>query len=692
MVAWSWIAGIALLASLPELSGSAWAAPDGARPARYALLIGINDYSLVQDLRSLEGPANDLALLRELLRARFQIPPENIVILRDAQATHRGVRQAFLSLGQRTRAGDFAYIHYSGHGSHKTDENGDELSGYDQTWVTYGARSGQAAGDDDFDVLDDEIHAWLTTFKTDNIVFVSDSCHSGTVFRGEPYGVRSASPDQRPYPFAAQTFAGSKLKRGIWVGAARDTEEAIEWVMDEGKVHGLFTWYWAKALARATPGETWREVFQRAHTGVITHRSARQQPQLTGAGRHTVWGGDFVAPHATVPVRAVQPETNRITLGAGAVAGLTPGSRYRRHGPAAGGEPPSLEITRVDAFSSDGRILRGQFDPGDLVVETEHSYPETPYRLYLDPSCGQPQPAEQDAPLLAGLRQALGEPRGFEWVQRREQADGLVCVLRPRRRHGERVHANSDAVPPPYFTDEAAEAWVLNQGFTLLHERMRVSLRPPADGYRVLADNLRKWARLQALLRLGTDQAALPVTVQARLLREAPTCLEECVTLPFEGHQNRPYRLIATRDLQETPPLAPRRNDVMMFTVYNQGPRDFYVYLLNITQDGDVRAVFPAPDAPAEQARIPAGERRRLDHTGLLLDAVGSEIVKFIVTAQPLDVRLFEAEGYETVNKQRGALNPLERLVAAAMATRAEPMRVPRTDWSSQQAAFSVRD
>lgn len=69
------------------------------------------------------------------------------------------MRHAFAELAERVRPGDFVYIHYSGHGAQTQDLNGDGRSGKDQTWVTYGARTGKFEGEDDHGVLDDEINA-----------------------------------------------------------------------------------------------------------------------------------------------------------------------------------------------------------------------------------------------------------------------------------------------------------------------------------------------------------------------------------------------------------------------------------------------------------------------------------------------------------------------------------------------------
>ncbi|TGO02842.1 hypothetical protein PN36_18285, partial [Candidatus Thiomargarita nelsonii] len=95
---------------------------------------------------------------------------------------------------------DFVYIFYSGHGSQTKDLNGDEPSGYDQTWVSYGARTGRQ-GIDNYDVLDDEIDKWLSNLyeKTQNVVFISDSCHSATVTRGAAATSRAIKEDKRPH-------------------------------------------------------------------------------------------------------------------------------------------------------------------------------------------------------------------------------------------------------------------------------------------------------------------------------------------------------------------------------------------------------------------------------------------------------------------------------------------------------------
>ncbi len=197
---------------------------------KYALLIGIQDYSYHPMFPSLQGPANDLKITEKVLRERFEFQDGDFLILMDDQATHSRIEQAFRTLIDVVQAGDFVYIYYSGHGSQTNDLNGDERNGQDQTWVTYGARKEKSARKDNYEVLDDEINEWLTTLyeKTNEVVFVSDSCHSATVSRGEPVTSRAVKADGRPHLLGTREYLTPDKHFGVRIGAARDRESAIE--------------------------------------------------------------------------------------------------------------------------------------------------------------------------------------------------------------------------------------------------------------------------------------------------------------------------------------------------------------------------------------------------------------------------------------------------------------------------------
>ena len=70
--------------------------------------------------------------------------------------------------------GAIVVFHYSGHGSHAPDANGDEGDGEDETLVPVDSRDEEGKN---FDVLDDELNVLFAelTAHTQNVTFILDS-------------------------------------------------------------------------------------------------------------------------------------------------------------------------------------------------------------------------------------------------------------------------------------------------------------------------------------------------------------------------------------------------------------------------------------------------------------------------------------------------------------------------------------
>jgi hypothetical protein len=675
-------------------AGSALHSPDEVSassvtyPDRHALLIGIQDYS-ASTLRSLQGPHNDIALVRHLLESRFGVPKDNIVVLSDAQATHTRIKQAFAQLVERIKPGDFVYIHYSGHGSEADDRS--DPSGKDQTWVSYGARSGRSKDIDDHDVLDKEINTWLIPLyeKTNRLVFVSDSCHSATVSRGELVGVRAVPQDPRPHPLAKERFKTAAAS-GVRIGAARDIENAVEMVK-EHNTYGLFTWFWTAALDQAKPGETWDDVFKRAYTLVTTERGVFQYPQLEGHGGQAVFGGQFPAQSPRVAATRVDEGGRTVRVGVGSINGATAKSIYRLYQPGVSGESragPTLELTRVEAYFSEGTVREGDFKVGDLVVEAEHAYPFEPLKLTVEGDYAN----AQDSGLVTRIQGALKGLEGFTLVSDRSHADWIIRVLRPQRQESDSGHpAPPSTTLPPSSPDQAPEVWVISPQEELLHEKMRIALKDPDRGMQVLQDNLKKFARMQEIKRLASRGEPPAIAITVSQLRPLPDCERDCVLLPDEQGREISYRKTEDYPLDRLPKAALQQDDILTFTVKNEGKRDYYLYLLNLSRDGGIAAIFPNASENAESARLAAGESRNLSQeTALLLNTPGEETIKVIASRQPIAVSLFEAQGYEDFRGQRENLNPLERLLAEAMFTRGKPIDVRESEWGTWQVVFPV--
>jgi hypothetical protein len=120
-------------------------------------------------LAGCENDANDMAAVAAA--SNFEVKK-----LLTKDATVEGVKKGIRSAAEVLNSGDYFFLSYSGHGGQLSDLNHDEKDDhYDETWCLY-----------DREFVDDELNVSLRDFKEGVRIFVlSDSCHSGTVVKGE---------------------------------------------------------------------------------------------------------------------------------------------------------------------------------------------------------------------------------------------------------------------------------------------------------------------------------------------------------------------------------------------------------------------------------------------------------------------------------------------------------------------------
>lgn len=663
---------------------------------KHALLIGIEDYdSQKTGFHSLKGTLNDIELTQGVLHERFGFSDDQFLILKDAQATHTGIEKAFMTLIERVQPGDFVYIHYSGHGSQTADLNGDELSGKDQTWVTYGARSSDEVDNkDNYDVLDDEINAWLSKLydKTDQIVFVSDSCHSATVGRGTI--TRAIDNDDRPHILGQRPYTQRVKHRGIRVGAARDDESAISKQRSDGKDYGVLSWHWLHSLQQAQAGDTWEHIYKRTYTQVEAERVV-QRPQMEGEAQKQVLGGGFIPQPPTISVIPINDDW--VELKAGRIAGVTEGSIYRLYQPQHRNPQslPSLTITKVTSFNSYAQAKpKDAFKTGDLVVEERHAYHFTPLTVYLKADF-----PEQDQPLLQRIQTAFKNHSGvtqplaaYQLTDDPANVDLRLHLLRPKRQNGQLIREKADALLPKSFPEQPPELWVLTPEQRLLHKNLQIHFDNPTKGLQLLQENLKKIARVREVKTLQNRRYRQEwVTLQAHLMSPVPFCpdtdCEYIEELDQDYRQtNGPY------SLSELQTLTLDKEQLVTFTLHNQSDyQGYYCYLLNIGPDGAIYAIFPPKYERPEYALVRAGNTRELieDHLGLITNLEGKETLKLIVSREPIDVRLLEQQAF----KQRSQFNPLERLlfIHAVHGKRGRALSGKNAQWATGLTAFEVK-
>lgn len=164
-----------------------------AIPIHRGLVIGLGQYEDT-NWAKINGD-NDVQYVVRMLE---QLGYKDIKILKNQEATKKGIISALNNLAGRCKLGDKVYIHYSGHGQLMTDLNGDEstrwkgwYAQWDESIIPYDAYMTYCAKDrGEKHISDDELAKYLTKLrkavgKKGEIIVVLDACHSGDATRGE---------------------------------------------------------------------------------------------------------------------------------------------------------------------------------------------------------------------------------------------------------------------------------------------------------------------------------------------------------------------------------------------------------------------------------------------------------------------------------------------------------------------------
>jgi hypothetical protein len=243
-----WFAGVAALALVTAPIPGLVAAGE-----LRGVIIGINDYvGEKDDLAGAVADAQDIAAAMRRAGAR------DLTVLTDAAATKSRIARAWSDLVGRARPGDIAVFSYAGHGSQETEPAGrnGEKDGKNENFIL-GGFTAEGAGSLER-IVDDEIADWLRSadLKGVRVVFIADSCHSGTMTRSaSARGVRfrnmripEVQSDQLVLPPpAAALLDPDDFKVVTFVGATEESRIIPE-VPISGAPRGALSFAFARAL------------------------------------------------------------------------------------------------------------------------------------------------------------------------------------------------------------------------------------------------------------------------------------------------------------------------------------------------------------------------------------------------------------------------------------------------------------
>ena len=288
---------------------------------RHALLVGCTKYPDVR-IPQLVGPANDVALMRDLLADRFGFPGSQIVVLAEGRGdklrpTRENIEREFKRLGDVVHRGDQVVILMSGHGTQQPDSdppdpNDPEPDGLDEVFLP--------ADTQPFDrrtktmprgIVDDELGDWVRRIRDRGaIVWITiDSCHSGTIIRDWTDGqqrrvkpgdiipdeelvaarLRGAAVPQSREAKGSEPPLGGDLHNIVALYAAQSEQVTIELPLprdsEQAQPYGLLTYTLNKILTQSQSPMTYGELAGQIQSEYVQAGRKTPTPLLEGGDR-----------------------------------------------------------------------------------------------------------------------------------------------------------------------------------------------------------------------------------------------------------------------------------------------------------------------------------------------------------------------------------------------------------------------
>ena len=435
----------------------------------YALLIGANEYRNLDERWWLNGPKNDVEMVRDYLLAEAPVPfaAGNVTLLTDGvegvqPATLQAIRDAFADLTAKAQPGDFIYLHFSGHGTQApATDDPNELDGLDELFLPVDiGKWNDSVGHVENALVDDEIGAMVDALRARgaDVWVVFDSCHSGTATRAVDAGdddvrLRQLDPsvlgmdaeamedvlsrsieDPRAAPEPPVDVAAGGDGAFVAFYAAQTNEVTPEKKLPKGKPdrkpHGVFTYTLFETIAEH-PGATYGQIAEEVLRKYAVKNLAKSTPLFEGDLDAVAFSGDAGAP---VTQWQAMAGDGGFTIPAGELHGISQGDILAVMASAADGTDAALgyvKVTRTDTFTAtavpvehEGKALPAELPKGLMLRKLDGAVDFT-LTVALPPAGS--APADALLAELAALQEVVG-PR-LVFVEPGAEADLRLAVI-----------------------------------------------------------------------------------------------------------------------------------------------------------------------------------------------------------------------------------------------------------------------
>ena len=664
--------GFALVTVL--LSTGSTHSPQTHAGRKLALIVAIGDYPAKSGYGALNS-ANDVPLVRGSLMAQG-FDSANIRVVQDSAATREGILAGLDWLITAAGPDDVAVFHYSGHGHRITDDNGDELDGYDEVLVPYGAPGDLHAVNyhGERHIRDDELGARLDVLRHKvapggAVLVTIDACFSGSATRGQEErpvrGVMQPIEVSDPRYISRMRSAGEDSGGGaaevphlpgevaplVVISAARHDQVSHEAVDDSGLGVGSLSLALSRVLPRADSATTYRALFDRIGVAMASMDLGDQRPQIEGDVDTRVFSGQAVAQRAFVRVAMVSDDSTVAMVG-GTLLGLLPGTRIAFF--ASGTANPDSAVSFAKgtvraANAGTGVVTVSRPRPERQALErswafvTDYAYGDLRVGVRIDPR------------LPAAFRKALRDSLASVTVAHVVTTKPALLISPAPNGRGVIVVAAADNVPQTAVIEPASPRSV---------SRVREAVR----GY----------ARSRQLRRLELTDPDINVTMElipTRRRMVGNTC---------EGEDTIP--VLSKRGSGNDWELNP--GDVYLLRFRNEGKDSAYVTILSLGADGAVQQLFPQPGDISDYNAAPPHRSFLIKDLCYYADVVGEEVLKLFATRDRVD---FTPVLVEPERRTRSPSNPLEQLIGDAYSgTRSDAALMARGTGSTYGITINI--
>jgi len=279
----------------------------GQTGTKYALCIFVSQYDKNTG-QSNTNAVNDATIIVPTL-STCGFGDQNIRVLVDSEANKETILKELKALSDKVGESDIVFFHFSGNGQQLSDDNGDEIDGYDESIVPCNAPIDEVHWAADVlrkpgvkyagqrHIRDDELEKYFTEIKnkigsTGQLIVMFDCSNSGTASRGEMLTRSSGkfSNDGTPNKSAKTDYGwglnivktrGNIGGKMIVFSAARSDYYGFETKLPSMKSVGCLSRSFSEVFSNLDSAITYRIAFEKMYS-VVAQYSSRQTPIAEG--------------------------------------------------------------------------------------------------------------------------------------------------------------------------------------------------------------------------------------------------------------------------------------------------------------------------------------------------------------------------------------------------------------------------